>query len=165
MMGWERPFLQSAVNNCTNLSGQIEDCPLFDIQSSDDFSSCKIKLPDALAKEAVSTRYASPPPYPPPREENMLTPPQPCLHPRQPHDRQRPRLRRWCHSRRLNAHQQRRHNRLRPRPTNPLLHPRRLSRIERNLRPRCNLRHYQGLVLRLYTNCHRNPNRFRFSCW
>lgn len=59
MMGWERPFLQSAVNNCTNLSGQIEDCPLFDIQSSDDFSSCKIKLPDALAKEAVSTRYAS----------------------------------------------------------------------------------------------------------
>ncbi len=76
MMGWERSFLQSAVDTCTNPSGQIEDCALFDIQSSADFSSCKIKLPDAIAKEAISTKYVSPssgPSYLPPLSPSSLS--------------------------------------------------------------------------------------------
>ncbi|KAH0122003.1 hypothetical protein KCU82_g22542, partial [Aureobasidium melanogenum] len=33
-MGWDSSdFLQSAVDTCTNASGQIQDCPLFDIQT------------------------------------------------------------------------------------------------------------------------------------
>ncbi|KAL5313621.1 hypothetical protein ACEPPN_018042 [Leptodophora sp. 'Broadleaf-Isolate-01'] len=53
MMGWDEAFLQSAVNTCTNLSGKIEDCPLFDIQSVSDFSSCELDLPKAIANEEV----------------------------------------------------------------------------------------------------------------
>jgi hypothetical protein len=53
MMGWDPAFLQDAVNTCTNLSGQIEDCPLFDIQSSDAYSNCNITVPSAIAKEDV----------------------------------------------------------------------------------------------------------------
>jgi hypothetical protein len=40
-MGWESSdFLQSAVDTCTNASGQIEDCPLFHIQSDADSQKC-----------------------------------------------------------------------------------------------------------------------------
>ena len=53
MMGWDQDFLQSAVNQCTNLSGKIEDCPLFTIQSQSAFSSCELSLPAAIAKENV----------------------------------------------------------------------------------------------------------------
>lgn len=53
MMGWDPVFLQDAVDQCTNLSGQIEDCPLFDIQSSDAYSNCNITLPSAIANEDV----------------------------------------------------------------------------------------------------------------
>jgi len=53
-MGWEESFLQSAVDKCTNPSGKIEDCPLFDIQSSDKYSNCNItNIPSAIAKENV----------------------------------------------------------------------------------------------------------------
>ena len=53
MMGWDPVFLQKAVNQCTNLSGQIEDCPLFDIQSPDAYSNCNITLPSAIVDENV----------------------------------------------------------------------------------------------------------------
>ena len=33
MAGWEVPLLQNAINTCTNLSGKIEDCPLFNIRA------------------------------------------------------------------------------------------------------------------------------------
>jgi len=53
MMGWDPIFLQDAVDQCTNLSGQIEDCALFDIQSADAYSNCNIALPSAIASENV----------------------------------------------------------------------------------------------------------------
>jgi hypothetical protein len=53
MMGWDPVFLQDAVNQCTNLSGQITDCPLFDIQSEDAYSNCNITLPSAILDEDV----------------------------------------------------------------------------------------------------------------
>jgi hypothetical protein len=53
MMGWDEHFLQSAVDTCTNPSGQIEDCPLFNIQSSDKYSNCDITLPQPLMAEKV----------------------------------------------------------------------------------------------------------------
>jgi hypothetical protein len=51
MMGWDPAFLQSAVNQCTNPSGQIQDCPLFDIQAED--TVCNATLPAALDTEKV----------------------------------------------------------------------------------------------------------------
>lgn len=42
MMGWDRDFLQQAVNTCTNPSGRIEDCPLFDVISQQEATSCKL---------------------------------------------------------------------------------------------------------------------------
>lgn len=53
MMGWNGDFLQEAVDTCTNLSGQIEDCPLFTIQDSSVYGNCNITLPSVLAKENV----------------------------------------------------------------------------------------------------------------
>jgi len=53
MMGWDEAFLQSAVNTCTNLSGQIEDCSLFTIQDSSAYGNCNITLPAAIASENV----------------------------------------------------------------------------------------------------------------
>jgi hypothetical protein len=46
MMGWDENFLQSAVDTCTNPSGLISDCPLFTIQDSNTYSSCKFPMPD-----------------------------------------------------------------------------------------------------------------------
>ena len=43
-MGWDSvDFLQSAVDTCTNASGLIEDCPLFNIQTEAEEGQCKIK--------------------------------------------------------------------------------------------------------------------------
>ncbi|KAF8848098.1 hypothetical protein BDZ45DRAFT_698671 [Acephala macrosclerotiorum] len=53
MMGWDEDFLQQAVDTCTNLSGQIEDCPLFTIQDSSAYSNCNVTLPSAIAQENV----------------------------------------------------------------------------------------------------------------
>jgi hypothetical protein len=52
-MGWDEDFLRSAVNTCTNLSGQITDCPLFTIQDSSIYGNCNITEPAALASENV----------------------------------------------------------------------------------------------------------------
>ncbi|CZR56548.1 related to glyoxal oxidase precursor [Phialocephala subalpina] len=64
MMGWEEDFLQQAVDTCTNLSGQIEDCALFTIQDSSVYGNCNVTLPSAIAKEnvvgAVSTMPGNP---------------------------------------------------------------------------------------------------------
>lgn len=51
MMGWDESFLQSAVDTCTNLSGEIQDCPLFDIQDDSVGAQCQIELPEVLASE------------------------------------------------------------------------------------------------------------------
>jgi len=48
-MGWDSvDFLQSAVDTCTNASGMIEDCPLFNIQTEAEEQQCKIKDVDAI---------------------------------------------------------------------------------------------------------------------
>ncbi|KAI9149471.1 hypothetical protein HJFPF1_11524 [Paramyrothecium foliicola] len=53
IMGWEEAFLQQAVDTCTNASGRIEDCPLFDIIDEPTAKKCEIKVPEALASEEV----------------------------------------------------------------------------------------------------------------
>lgn len=50
-MGWEEDFLQSAINTCTNESGRIEDCPLFDVVSEEKAKTCEMKMPKALEHE------------------------------------------------------------------------------------------------------------------
>ncbi|KAJ5794975.1 hypothetical protein N7457_001574 [Penicillium paradoxum] len=54
MQGWEEGVLQEAIETCTDLSGNVEDCPLFDIQSEDDQRKCEFHMPLALEKEDCS---------------------------------------------------------------------------------------------------------------
>ncbi|KAK3065165.1 hypothetical protein LTS18_007668 [Coniosporium uncinatum] len=51
MSGWEEQFLQNAVDVCTNASGRVEDCPLFELQSDAQASLCKFDVPDTLRDE------------------------------------------------------------------------------------------------------------------
>ena len=51
MMGWNEDFLQQAVDTCTNLSGEVEDCPLFSLQSQSDAQQCQLDLPSSIASE------------------------------------------------------------------------------------------------------------------
>ncbi|KAK3679925.1 hypothetical protein LTR78_000302 [Recurvomyces mirabilis] len=54
IMGWESAdFLQKALDTCTNPSGQISDCPLFDIQSDAVGAKCTFDMPDALKDDDV----------------------------------------------------------------------------------------------------------------
>ena len=53
-MGWDPVFLQEAVNTCLNLSGQITDCPIFNIVDDYTQNQCSIELPRQLATESVS---------------------------------------------------------------------------------------------------------------
>lgn len=51
-MGWEEEFLQQAVNQCTNLSGLIEDCPLFNVVDQSVATQCHLEdMPANLRKE------------------------------------------------------------------------------------------------------------------
>ncbi|KAK6581910.1 hypothetical protein PZA11_005607 [Diplocarpon coronariae] len=59
MTGWDPNFLQKAVDECTNLSGNIEDCPIFDIQSSKDSTDCTIDLPKEIENEEVLKNLGS----------------------------------------------------------------------------------------------------------
>ncbi|KAK2623902.1 hypothetical protein QTJ16_006536 [Diplocarpon rosae] len=59
MTGWDPSFLQQAVDQCTNLSGNIEDCPIFDIQSTEDSTECQIELPEEIEDEEVSENLGS----------------------------------------------------------------------------------------------------------
>ncbi|OAA80561.1 WSC domain-containing protein [Akanthomyces lecanii RCEF 1005] len=53
MMGWDKDFLQQAVDTCTNPSGRIEDCPLFNVVDQGTATSCKLEksLPQQLSTE------------------------------------------------------------------------------------------------------------------
>ncbi|KEY63964.1 hypothetical protein S7711_08689 [Stachybotrys chartarum IBT 7711] len=51
--GWDEDFLQQAVDTCTNPSGRIEDCPIFDVVDEATAKSCEITVPDELADEDV----------------------------------------------------------------------------------------------------------------
>lgn len=53
IMGWDRNFLQQAVETCTNPSGRIEDCALFNVVDQATATSCKLDnpLPKSLLGE------------------------------------------------------------------------------------------------------------------
>ena len=51
IQAWDRPFLQQAINVCTNLSGQVEDCPLFDLQNDSTAAQCEMRMPTQLLDE------------------------------------------------------------------------------------------------------------------
>ncbi|KAK2608377.1 hypothetical protein QQS21_003062 [Conoideocrella luteorostrata] len=53
--GWDSKFLQQAVDTCTNPSGRIQDCPLFNVVDEGEATSCKVKksLPQVLSGENV----------------------------------------------------------------------------------------------------------------
>ncbi|KAF6831661.1 WSC domain-containing protein [Colletotrichum musicola] len=59
MSGWDEGFLQQAVNTCTNQSGRIEDCPIFDLQDEATARQCEMKIPDIVAKENVTGPVAN----------------------------------------------------------------------------------------------------------
>lgn len=52
--GWDENFLQAAVEQCTNPSGRISDCPLFTLVDTKDQNQCKIKNPPMIASEKLS---------------------------------------------------------------------------------------------------------------
>lgn len=52
-MGWEPEFLQEAVDTCTNDSGRIQDCPLFEVVDEATAKDCEFKMPLALMAEKV----------------------------------------------------------------------------------------------------------------
>ncbi|KAH9828343.1 hypothetical protein Tdes44962_MAKER09383 [Teratosphaeria destructans] len=54
MMGWEsQEFLQNALDTCQSSSGQIQDCPLFNIQSDEVAAECKFEMPDDICDDEV----------------------------------------------------------------------------------------------------------------
>ncbi|EAW14810.1 DUF1996 domain-containing protein [Aspergillus clavatus NRRL 1] len=53
MHGWEEGVLEQAVEQCTSSSGQVEDCPVFKLQSEDDQRACKFDIPQVLKGEQL----------------------------------------------------------------------------------------------------------------
>lgn len=51
--GWDEGILEQAVERCTNPSGQITDCDVFDVQSESDQQQCTFEVPDVLKDEDV----------------------------------------------------------------------------------------------------------------
>ncbi|OTA91957.1 hypothetical protein M434DRAFT_32229 [Hypoxylon sp. CO27-5] len=55
MSGWDVPFLQEAINTCTNDTGNIRDCPLFmnngPLQTEEEQGECQFDMPPVLALE------------------------------------------------------------------------------------------------------------------
>ncbi|RDW93055.1 DUF1996 domain-containing protein [Aspergillus mulundensis] len=54
MHGWESGVLEEAVKTCTNASGEVEDCPIFELQSELEQGLCSFDLPSILAGEDVT---------------------------------------------------------------------------------------------------------------
>lgn len=49
VMGWESPnLLYKAMNECRAMSGEVADCPYFELQSEEEQQQCKFAMPDAL---------------------------------------------------------------------------------------------------------------------
>lgn len=62
IMGWEETdsfSLQAAVDTCTSLSGEIQDCPLFTIQDQATQQSCKFDLPSDLVEDLLDGPLSS----------------------------------------------------------------------------------------------------------
>jgi hypothetical protein len=62
MMGWEsQDFLQQALDECQNGSGEISDCSLFNIQSDAIAAQCTFETPECLKDDDVfGPRYGLP---------------------------------------------------------------------------------------------------------
>ncbi|RAH65543.1 DUF1996 domain-containing protein [Aspergillus aculeatinus CBS 121060] len=54
MYGWDSQVLQQAVDTCTNMSGEVTDCPVFTLQSDEKQDECRFSVPDALKNEDVN---------------------------------------------------------------------------------------------------------------
>lgn len=54
LTGWDEAFLQQAVDTCTNPSGSMYDCPIFNIQNEAVQNQCSMKIPSVLASEKVA---------------------------------------------------------------------------------------------------------------
>lgn len=52
-MGWDQDFLQDAANTCTNPSGEVSDCAMFDLQDSSVYGTCNITMPAELVSDNV----------------------------------------------------------------------------------------------------------------
>ncbi|KAK2763125.1 hypothetical protein FQN54_009761 [Arachnomyces sp. PD_36] len=52
---WEDGVLESAVSQCTNPSGLVEDCPVFNLQDQNSQLQCKFPLPVDLQSEDYKT--------------------------------------------------------------------------------------------------------------
>ncbi|KAF2448825.1 hypothetical protein P171DRAFT_352724 [Karstenula rhodostoma CBS 690.94] len=46
--GWSDEILGSAIQQCTNPSGQLSDCPVFELQTEEEGSKCQFKMPEEL---------------------------------------------------------------------------------------------------------------------
>lgn len=53
MEGWEDGVLEEATKKCTNPSGMIQDCPIFDIQTEIEQNLCSFDIPSLLQSEEV----------------------------------------------------------------------------------------------------------------
>lgn len=51
MNGWSTDILGNAIQQCTNPSGQLTDCPVFELQTESDCDKCKFKMPEVLAQD------------------------------------------------------------------------------------------------------------------
>lgn len=61
MMGWDVDFLQSAIDECTNESGEMSDCALFTIQDDATQGECTVSsIPTDLEAETESLLSALP---------------------------------------------------------------------------------------------------------
>lgn len=49
--GWSVDLLGNAIQQCTNPSGELKDCPLFELQSQEEGAKCEIKMPEVLAAD------------------------------------------------------------------------------------------------------------------
>lgn len=54
MEAWEPGFLEQAINTCTNPSGVVEDCNIFDVVSDDDMTSCLAQTPGPITAEKAA---------------------------------------------------------------------------------------------------------------
>ncbi|OJJ07946.1 hypothetical protein ASPVEDRAFT_143405 [Aspergillus versicolor CBS 583.65] len=53
MEGWEDGVLEEAVKTCTNPSGMVEDCSVFELQSQIEQNLCSFDIPEILKSEEV----------------------------------------------------------------------------------------------------------------
>jgi len=51
LMGWSTDILKSAIGQCTDPSGLLSACPVFELQTEADGDKCKLNMPEVLAQD------------------------------------------------------------------------------------------------------------------